>query len=194
MVDTDHGLNQTKIALESRLARLASVTTSSRSNTNSTLAAGYAPKYTGIYIQTPISKTQTRLFDYTSPVTDITTVDTIDIDKDGDQDYIYILNDILYVKYSHLKEPDKISDSNIKVTELGPNDLDPYVPNYFASDVSTTQNINFSFRPTDPAERQWRLDFYDRYIEWDEERAGNHKPEFSPMTTVDLFATDNALT
>ncbi len=45
------------------------------------IAAGYSPRYQGIYIRTP-SGIQTQLFDYIAPLTDETRVDAIDIDQD----------------------------------------------------------------------------------------------------------------
>ena len=58
------------------------------------LADGYAPKYQGIYVLTS-GGTQTRLFDYIDPVRKDTRIDTLDIDRDGDVDYIYVLDGVL---------------------------------------------------------------------------------------------------
>ena len=77
------------------------MSTSSSVANASDLASGYNPLYTGIYIQTPLSKTQIRLFDYVDLVTKKDSVDVVDIDRDGDLDYIYMLGGSLYVKYSH---------------------------------------------------------------------------------------------
>ncbi len=63
-----------------------------------------------------------QLFDYITPLTDDTRVDTIDIDKDGDKDYIYILDGILYVKYSWQKLPNKINDTTVKFDIITPDD------------------------------------------------------------------------
>ena len=58
---------------------------------SSGVASGYSPSFDGIYILTPDTKTQTRLFDYTTLLQGDEKADVVDIDGDGDKDYIYIL-------------------------------------------------------------------------------------------------------
>jgi hypothetical protein len=150
------------------------------------MASGYSPNYQGIYIRTP-SGVQTRLFDYIAPVTEQTRVDTVDIDRDGDLDYIYILDGALYVKYNWTKGPNKIVDTTTKISSITPADLAPYVPDYFYEDVSTPHNLNYSFVSSSHTETEWRADFYDQYIEWDQIDIGSHDPRVSPKTTIDMF-------
>ncbi len=130
------------------------------------MASGYSPNYQGIYIRTT-SGVQTRLFDYIAPVTKDTRVDTIDIDGDGDLDYIYLLDGALYIKYNLTQVPNKIVDITTKISSITRDDLTPYVPDYFYEDVSTPHNLNYSFTPSSQTEREWRVEFYDQYIEWD---------------------------
>ncbi len=130
------------------------------------IATGYSPNYQGIYIYTT-SGVQTRLFDYIAPVTASTRVDTIDIDRDGDLDYIYILDGALYIKYNWTNMPTKIIDTTTKISSISADDLTPYIPDYFYEDVSTPHNLNYSFVPSSQSEREWRAEFYDQYIEWD---------------------------
>lgn len=54
-------------------------------------AAGYSPLYDGIFVLSPITKIQTRLFDYTDGVSAEDEANRVDIDRDGDDDYIYML-------------------------------------------------------------------------------------------------------
>lgn len=58
-------LEQSLTSIQKRMNRLIAATSSS-SNASPPTAAGYSPSFDGIYILTPVSKTQTRLFDYTS--------------------------------------------------------------------------------------------------------------------------------
>lgn len=60
-------------------------------NGSSSSAQGYSPSFNGIYILSPISKTQTRLFDYTSLLQGDEEADVTDIDGDGDNDYLFLL-------------------------------------------------------------------------------------------------------
>lgn len=130
------------------------------------------------------------MFDYTSALTEDTRVDTIDIDKDGDMDYIYLLDGILYVKYSWKNTPKKILDTTTKIFSISPSDLVPYTPDYFHENNSLPKNLNFSFVPSNHDETEWRADFYDRYIEWDHVDIGDHDPKTTPKTTIDMFLSE----
>ncbi len=164
---------------------MIAATTSSFSSATEPVTSGYTPNYQGIYVRTP-SGIQTRLFDYTSPVTPDTHIESIDIDQDGDTDYMYVLDGILYVKYSWLNTPNKIIDNTKKISDISANDLPPYVPDYFHSSISSPKNINFTFVPASSTETEWRLDFYDQYTEWDHVDIGDHNPQISPKTTIDI--------
>lgn len=172
-------------SLQGKLARVIAATTGG-SVGSADVAEGYSPNYQGIYIRTP-SGVQTQLFDYTSVLTDTTRVDTIDIDKDGDMDYIYLLDGILYVKYSWQNTPKKILDTTTKISNITPTDLIPYTPDYFHENNSVPKDLNFSFVPSNHDETEWRADFYDRYIEWDHVDIGDHDPKTTPKTTIDMF-------
>jgi hypothetical protein len=157
-------------------------------------ASGYAPKYQGIYVLTA-GGTQTRLFDYIAPVLPSTRVDSLDIDRDGDTDYIYILDGNLYIKYGHDKTANKIIDTTMKISDISATDLDPYVPDYFHASISTPRNLSFSFVSPSQTETEWRAEFYDRYMEWDHVDIGDHIPMTAPKTTIDMFlSTSSALT
>lgn len=102
-------------------------------------------------------------------------------------DYIYILDGVLYVKYSWQKTPNKIYDNTIKISEITKDDLAPYVPDYFRENISTPKNLNFSFVSASTDETEWRAEFYDRYTEWDHVDIGDHNPITAPKTTIDMF-------
>jgi hypothetical protein len=116
-----------------------------------------------------------------------TRVDTVDIDQDGDLDYIYLLDGTLYIKYNWTNTPNKIIDTVTKISSISQDDLVPYVPDYFYEDVSTPRNLNYSFVSSSPTEREWRVEFYDQYTQWDRVDIGSHDPRISPKTTIDMF-------
>ncbi len=61
------------------------------------------------------------------------------------------------------------------------------MPDYFHENLSTPKNLNFSFVPAYSDETSWRLEFYDRYTEWDHVDIGDHDPRISPKMTIDMF-------
>lgn len=73
--------------------------------TSTPAPTGYTPRFEGIYILTEPSETQVKLFDYTELVDASTEVVVIDVDQDGDKDYLYVLGGILYVKKNHRQTP-----------------------------------------------------------------------------------------
>lgn len=60
----------------------------------------------------------------------------MDIDADGDKDYIYMLGGSLYIKYNHEKSPARFEDSSIATVNLDPN-LFPEVPNFFRENIAS---------------------------------------------------------
>ncbi len=160
-------LDKSRISFQRKISRMIAANGTSLPTTTNNISAGYSPNYRGIYIQTPISGTQTQLFDYQAPLTEDTTVESVDIDKDGDMDYLFLLDGILYIKYSWLNNPSKIIDTTQKISSIGPSDLLPYIPNYFYENSSTPKVLNFSFTPSSHEETEWRVDFFDQYTEWD---------------------------
>jgi hypothetical protein len=151
----------------------------------------YSPNFQGIYILTP-SGEQTRLFDYIDPLLWEEHVETIDIDKDGDNDYVFILDGTLYIKSSHANTPQKNNDATIIQTKLGPSDEKPTAPNYFRENVNTPASLNITFASANPLETEWRMSFYDRYTEWDALSLGSHNSIDTPLRIVDLMAWESA--
>jgi FG-GAP-like repeat len=182
-------LDQMRDSLSERISRMMSANTipdQASTSMDTSSPVWYSPNYQGIYIKTP-SGVQTRLFDYIDPVTAETRVDTIDIDGDGDLDYIYLLDGILYVKYNWSRVPNKIIDTTTKISSIAKNDPAPYVPDYFYEDISTPHNLNYSFVSSSQTETEWRVDFYDQYVEWDNIDIGSHDPRASSKTSIDMF-------
>ncbi|MBC7503535.1 VCBS repeat-containing protein [Candidatus Gracilibacteria bacterium] len=181
-------LAESTLSLHGKLSRMVAATTvgGSPSDPGDTISAGYSANYQGIYIRTP-SGLQTRLFDYIAPINSTTRVDSVDIDKDGDMDYLYLLDGVLYVKYSWMQNPNKIIDNSVKISEVPRDDTVQYVPNYFHENVSTPKSLNYSFVPASSTETEWRVEFYDRYAEWDHIDIGDHDPMSTPKTTIDML-------
>ena len=71
------------------------------------------------------------------------------------------------MKYSHKNAPITIQDTTVKISNVSQTDFDPYLPNSLTSNVSTPENMSFSFVPSLQTETEWRAEFYDRYTEWD---------------------------
>ncbi len=174
-----------QVISKKHLALDTGAASSSPNSSNSTSL--YSPNFQGIYILTP-SGEQTRLFDYIDPLTGDETVQSVDIDKDGDSDYIFILDGTLYVKSSHTKEPQKNKDSIIIQKDIGPNDEKPTAPNYFRENVNTPASLNITFASALASETEWRMSFYDRYTEWDALSLGVHNGADTPLRIVDLMA------
>ena len=148
-------------------------------------AAWYSPKYEGIFILTPVTKTQTRLFDYTDLLAREDTADVVDIDRDGDQDYIFLLGWALYVKYSHLYDPARSTDPTLTISALDPS-LMPHAPDFFHESVASPGQIEVSFAPARSSDRDFRLEFFDRYLEWDRVKLSGSDDPATPRTIVDM--------
>ena len=172
-------------SIRGKMRRLAD--TSVLPDTSSaSLASGYSPNLQGIYILTP-SGIQTRLFDYIDPLVGTETTDVVDIDQDGDQDYITLMDGALYVKYSHALSPSKIIDTSLQMVE-GNEYLVPSAPNFFIESVAAPGKLHLSFAPARSSDTSFRLEFFDRYIEWDHVAIGLHDENIHPRSIID-FAT-----
>lgn len=114
---------------------------------------------------------------------------TVDIDKDGDKDYIFLLGGMLYVKQGHANTPLKISDTVSRLKTLpgkGKNATEyPTVPNHFNEELSTPKELHVTFAEAAPNVTGYRIEFFDRYMEWDMVSMGKST---QPIQTIDLFA------
>lgn len=174
-----------------KMERLADATGIAGSSASSTLASGYAPNLQGIYILTP-NGVQTRLFDYIEPLIGNETTEVIDIDRDGDMDYITLMDGALYVKYSHASAPVKTVDTTLTIADLE-DTLVPSAPNFFEETEATPGQLHVSFVPASPEDTDFRLEFFDRYIEWDHADIGIHDESVRPRSIID-FATNQVPT
>lgn len=181
--------------LQSSFSQLIADTATSSSSSSSQIAAGYSPSFEGIYILTP-SGAQTRLFDYTEPLTGNEIAEAVDIDKDGDMDYLFIMDGVLFVKYNHTKAPVKVQDDSIKIATLTATDEYPIAPNFFHESLNTPGSLSVTFAPANKTEKSWRMEFFDHYLEWDAVDAGYHSESTAPKRVVDIFtasSTDSSI-
>lgn len=116
-------------------------------------------------------------------------VDVVDIDQDGDKDYLYMMDSVLYVKYNHTKEPSVQKDTTLNIDDLDPN-LIPEAPNFFHEVVSSPREINLDFSPARVNDRGYRLEFFDHYTEWDLTHIGIHDEKAIPRSFVDILLDD----
>lgn len=177
-------MGDTVTNLQSKITRLAANSNIvSQGNTN--IAPGYAPSFKGIYVLTP-SGTQTRLFDYIDELTGKEKVNVVDIDKDGDNDYIYLVDGIVYVKYTHTNQPNKIQDFSIQVDTIGTADELPTAPDFFHENINTPGSLSVEFTPSSSDEKRWRMEFFDRYLEWDNVDTKTYSDALTPKSIIDL--------
>ena len=179
-------------ALQTRMKRLAANAgndTSALAEVQAAIAPGYTPNFRGIYIVTE-SGTQTRLFDYTETLQEDSPSTRVDIDRDGDLDYLFLLDGALFLKRTTLTEPRKIIDTDRTIIEIDENSPLPTAPNYFTEYVSLPNNINISYEAARAEETIWRTTFYDRYLEWDMVDLGEHDDSLSPQHILEVFSYD----
>lgn len=169
--------------IKSRVSRWSQKQRNAPVATSSVTSAGYVPKFDGMYVLTEKTKTQTKLFDYVELIGKKDRVDVVDLDRDGDRDFIFLLGGILYIKPTHLHEPRKIIVRNIEKRQI--ESVLPEVANEFVQVQSTPGELNISFRNTVPGETQWRMEFFEKYLEWD--KVDIIGKSSVPKTVVDLF-------
>lgn len=180
-------------ALSKRMKRLAANfgnDATATAEVEASLATGYSPNFRGIYIVTAWG-TQTRLFDYTETLQEDNPSTRVDIDKDGDQDYLFLLEGTLFLKRTSTYSPTKIVDTERIVTEIDTEDVSyPTAPDYFNEYVSLPNNVNIAYEPARADESVWRTTFYDRYLEWDKIAQWEHEDSESPQHILEVFKHD----
>lgn len=112
-------------------------------------------------------------------------MDTLDIDGDGDDDYMYLLGGSLCIKYTHSPNdrPTPVDTTSTSISYDA--SLFPRAPNFFHELPSSPGQIEIEFSPASQTERLFRLEFFDRYLEWDSV-AGRSDDPSTPRTTIDL--------
>lgn len=129
-------------------------------------------QYEGIYILDK-NNNQVRLFDYIDGVDGKEELVYSDVDKDGDDDIIYRMDNSLYLKQNFLKDaetshfsdsPKVVSDwqNFLHMTSDGTTSKILAAPNHFEETFIASNEINFSFRPANsPSDNLFRFEYYD---------------------------------
>jgi len=157
-------------------------------------------QYEGIYILDKNNK-QVRLFDYTDGVDGKEELVYSDVDKDGDDDIVYRMDNSLYLKQNFLKdtEASHFSDSPKVLSwqdflSMSSDDGASKIlaaPNHFEETFTTSNEIDFSFQPANPlSDNLFRFEYFDYVDRFDRIRSGENPLSISPNTAthkVDLI-------
>lgn len=165
------------------------------------LASASKYQYEGIYILDKNNK-QVRLFDYTDGVDGKEELVYSDVDKDGDDDIIYRMDNSLYLKQNFLKDTEashfsdspKVRDWQDFLSTSSSDDGTSKIlaaPNHFEETFTTSNEIDFSFQPANPlSDNLFRFEYYDYVDRFDRIRSGENPLAISPNTAthkVDLI-------
>lgn len=167
-----------------RLAVDATPPLSPPESVDANLAPGYTPNFQGIYVLSPVTRSQTRLFDYTALLDGSETADLVDFDRDGDMDYLYMIWGNLYVKYAFSKKERPI-DTTVVIDNLDA-DIRPKAPNFFFEQRASPGEMEVSWSPARLSDDAFRLEFFDRYLEWDTVKIDGHDDTNTPRTIIDF--------
>jgi len=90
------------------------------------------------------------------------------------------------VKYAHVTDPVRPSDDTIETITSPDLSLTPRAPDFFDESIATPNQIGLSFSPAHLLDREFRLEFFDRYLEWDRAQINGSDDRESPRSIVDL--------
>ncbi|MBP9812037.1 hypothetical protein KBC86_01535, partial [Candidatus Gracilibacteria bacterium] len=149
-------------------------------------------KYEGIYILDKNNK-QVRLFDYTDGVDGKEELVYIDVDKDGDDDIMYRMDNSLYFKENFLKDP-TFNHSSLSPQVKSWQDflhIDNETsrllaaPNHFEETFVTSGEVDFSFRPANfSLDNLFRFEYYDYIDRFDRINSGETPRDIRPETPI----------
>ena len=105
-------------------------------------------------------------------------------------DYLYLLDGTLFLKRTTTKEPTHIVDLTTTVKDITPESPIPSAADFFHEDVSLPNTLTLSYHPAVDTESVWRVEFYDRYLEWDMLDQGQHDEDTTPRHIVELYRQD----
>lgn len=149
-------------------------------------------QYEGIYILDKNNK-QVRLFDYIDGVDGKEEVVSIDVDKDGDDDIIYRMDNSLYLKQNFDKEASvsHISDTPKTLSWQDFLHMDSEAmrilaaPNHFEETFIASNEIDFSFRPANILlDNLFRFEYYDYVDRFDKIHSGENPSSVYPKTPI----------
>lgn len=98
-----------------------------------------------------------------------------------------MLGGSLYIKYTHLRDLPFVPDNTSPQIRDIDHSLTPEAPDYFHEEVSSPGKLQVSFSPVKKSDTNFRLEFFDRYLEWDRVRENNGADSSdTPRTVIDL--------
>ena len=120
------------------------------------------------------------------------TAEVLDLDGDNKKDdYIYMIDGNLYVKLNPNDSPVRQKDTTLIVRNLDPTQV-PESPNFFDEVIARPGQIDIEFSPAKFEDQVFRLDFFDRYSEWELIDIDAHDEELVPRTVVDIMVDDES--
>ena len=89
------------------------------------------------------------------------------------------------MKYTHRTNPLRQTDTDI-TTDSADLTLLPRAPDFFHEQVASPGQIEISFAPADSLDTDFRLEFFDKYLEWDTTKLSGNDDTLTPRTTIDM--------
>jgi hypothetical protein len=111
--------------------------------------------YQGIYVLDDTKK-QTRLFDWVGELSGDEEVILSDVDRDGDEDFIYRVGEVIYVKEHHTNT---LSESHAPDSSLSTDPLTdlPNAVNGLHETLTSPNSINITWTPASPQDHVFRI-------------------------------------
>lgn len=105
-------------------------------------------------------------------------------------DYLFLLDGALYLKRATLKNIPKIIDTKVTHSDIDSDSI-PTAPDFFHEYSILSRVFSFSYRTTQDIDSFWRLEFYDRYMEWDMIQVGTSDSVSTPRGIIEIISQDS---
>lgn len=102
-----------------------------------------------------------------------------------------MLGGSLYIKYNHKKDPARSTDLTLSTSNIDAT-LIPEVPNFFSENTASPGEVYISFKKSHPQDTSFRLEFFNRYLEWDRVKLAGNDFADTPRTIVDMTVANDA--
>lgn len=98
------------------------------------------------------------------------------------------------MKYSHLQSPVRPVDATPPITSSPDLTLIPRSPDFFHESIASPGQMELSFAPANPSDTSFRLEFFDKYLEWDTVLLAGNDDIATPRTVIDMTVVPLAIT
>ena len=98
------------------------------------------------------------------------------------------------MKYSHLQTPARPVDPTPPITSSPDSTLIPRSPDFFHESIASPGQMELSFAPANPSDTSFRLEFFDKYLEWDSVLLSGNDDRATPRTIVDMTVVPQTIT